>query len=272
MCSKKGRPELPQKRAFEPSLQVELVRVRWPAPARVRTFCSTRIGGVSEAPFDGLNLSAGGGDSPLKVTENVNRLRTAAGLPHSPCWPHQVHGSLVIDAADLRAHSEADAVFTRAADSVCTIRTADCLPVLLCDRDATTVAAAHAGWRGLAAGVLEATVDAMPSAAQQMLAWLGPAIGPAVYEVGPEVRDSFIARDPRADAAFSPLQQSTTRGVVTHWLADLYELARQRLRAAGVTDIYGGGLCTFSDNRRFFSYRRDGSTGRMACGIWLSPD
>jgi len=257
-------------------LPVELLDVCWPAPVRIRSFCTTRIGGVSETPFDTLNLSTAGGDCAQHVADNVDRLRNAAGLPHVPRWPRQVHGTRAIEVDKLGENTEADAVFTSTPATLCAVRTADCLPVLLCDRAATTVAAAHAGWRGLAAGVLETTVDAMPCRAQQMLAWLGPAIGPAVYEVGAEVRDAFIAHDALAGRAFSrsPPRQSprpsTAAEPPRRWLADLYELARQRLRAAGVTEIYGGGLCTFSDDARFFSYRRDGITGRMACGIWLS--
>ena len=249
---------------------VELVAVRWPAAARVRSFCTTRLGGSSEAPFDTLNLSAASGDSPRRVTDNVNRLCQVAELPQSPRWPRQVHGTRAIEAAEIEGDTEADAVFTRSRNALCTVRTADCLPVLLCDRAATTVAAAHAGWRGLAAGVIESTVAAMPCRAEHLLAWLGPAIGPAVYEVGSEVRDAFVKRDVKAAQAFLPSPSRPTAGAQQRWLADLYELARQRLHALGVGSIHGGGLCTFSDSTRFFSYRRDGVTGRMACGIWLS--
>jgi YfiH family protein len=261
------------------SSRVELLEVRWPAPARVRSFCSTRIGGTSEAPFGTLNLSTASGDAAHHVANNVDRLCDAANLPHSPCWPHQVHGTLVIEAEAVNcAHDaiEADAIVTCAREQLCTVRTADCLPVLLCDRAATTVAAAHAGWRGLAAGVLEATIDAMPCRAEHIFAWLGPAIGPTAYQVGRDVRDAFLAHDARASSAFVPCpgasQSALPEQAQQRWLADLYELARQRLRAAGVCDIHGGELCTFNDPARFFSYRRDGKTGRMACGVWLSAD
>ena len=265
---------MPQPQMLADSPPVELVDVRWPAPARVRSFSTTRIGGSSEAPFDTLNLSTANGDAPHRVADNVNRLCRAASLPHSPRWPRQVHGTIVIGADEVNDDAEADAVFTCTPATLCSVRTADCLPVLLCDRNATTVAAAHAGWRGLAGGVLEATINTMPCRAQDMLAWLGPAIGPAVYEVGAEVRDAFIAHDAHAGSAFSPSPSAPSTAALAQerWLADLYELARQRLRAAGVTDIYGGELCTFSDSRRFFSYRRDGVSGRMACGIWLAAD
>ena len=266
-------------RADSQSSRIELLEVLWPAPTRVRCFCSTRIGGTSEAPFGTLNLSTASGDSAHHVADNVDRLRDAADLPHSPCWPHQVHGALVIEAGALkRSHHalEADAIVTCAREQLCTVRTADCLPVLLCDRAATTVAAAHAGWRGLAAGVLEATIDAMPCRAEHIFAWLGPAIGPAAYQVGSDVRDAFLAHDARAHSAFAPCPSTSQSALLgqtqQRWLADLYELARQRLRAAGVGSIHGGGLCTFSDPARFFSYRRDGKTGRMACGVWLCAD
>lgn len=252
----------------------EMIAVHWPAPERVRSFCSTRIGGISEAPFDTLNLSATSGDSPQHVTENIARLWHAANLPHRPIWPRQVHGIDAVDADELTHDTEADAVFTNKYEQLCTVRTADCLPVLLCDRSATAVAAAHAGWRGLAAGVLESTIDAMPCRADQLLAWLGPAIGPQAYEVGPEVRAEFTRHDPQSTVAFE--LSRTTGPAATHatprWLANLYELARRRLRAYGVTDIYGGDFCTLNDSARFFSYRRDGVTGRMASGIWLAAD
>jgi copper oxidase (laccase) domain-containing protein len=216
----------------------QLVPVHWPAPARVRSFCSTRIGGISAAPYDALNLSVASGDSPQHVAENVTRLCHAANLPHRPVWPRQVHG---IDAVD---------------------------------RDATTVAAAHAGWRGLAAGVLESTIDAMPCRADQLLAWLGPAIGPQAYEVGGEVRSAFTSHDPQSDTAFVPSGNTAVSDAraTPRWLADLYTLARRRLQTAGVTAIYGGDFCTLTDSARFFSYRRDGVTGRMASGIWLAAD
>ncbi len=241
-----------------------LLPVRWPAPPRVRAFATTRRGGASAPPFHALNLSTGGGDSPAAVAENVARLVRAAGLPAAPRWPRQVHGTLAVEAGEL-AHERptADAVFTRRAQAVCSVRTADCLPVLLCDRAATTVAAAHAGWRGLAAGVLEATVAALGVPPSSLLAWLGPAIGPHAYEVGTEVRRAFVERDPAAVHAFRPSPGG-------RWLADLYALARARLRAAGVTSLHGGGWCTHTEHARFFSYRRDSVTGRMAFGIWLN--
>jgi YfiH family protein len=242
-----------------------LLPVAWPAPRGVRTFASTRRGGVSAPPWDSLNLSTATGDRPAQVTENVARLVRAAALPEPPRWPRQVHGTGVLEvhALDAPQTPTADAVYTTSPRRVCSVRTADCLPVLLCDRGATVVAATHAGWRGLAAGVLEATVAVLPVPPHELLAWLGPAIGPNAYEVGEEVREAFLAADPAAGTAFHP-------SAAGRWLADLYALARTRLAAAGVVAVYGGGECTHGDAARFFSYRRDGVTGRMACGIWLS--
>lgn len=241
------------------------VPVHWPSPASVGAFSSTRLGGVSGQPFASLNLSADSGDDASAVAENVARLTAACALPHAPLWPRQVHGTTAVAASRVAsAPAQADAVFTTTPGVVCSVRTADCLPVLLCDRDSRVVAAAHAGWRGLAAGVLEATVTALLVPPDAILAWLGPAIGPAVYEVGEEVREAFLAVDPAARAGFAP----SPRG---RWLADLYVLARQRLHSAGVHAVYGGGFCTYSDALRFYSYRRDGTTGRMASGIWIKP-
>lgn len=246
-----------------------LVPVAWPAPANVAAFSSTRIGGVSEGPFASLNLAAGLGDAPDRVARNVARLAEAAGTPCAPRWPRQVHGTAVVEARALEAGylaggapPRADVVFTSARGAVCSVRTADCLPVLLCDRAGSAVAAVHAGWRGLAAGVLEAAVAAFPVPADTLMAWLGPAIGPAVYEVGSEVRERFLGADREAEPAFRPSPAG-------RWLADLYALARRRLTRAGVEPVHGGDFCTLSDAERFFSYRRDGVTGRMASGIWL---
>lgn len=237
----------------------------WPAPPSVRAVSTTRRHGVSAPPFDTLNLGPSTDDDPAAVARNHQALRAATGMPAAPCWLRQVHGTRVVAAHEHTDEPpEADAVWTDRPGRPCGVLTADCLPVLLCDRDGTRVAAAHAGWRGLAAGVLEAAVAAMGADGHRVLAWLGPAIGPGAFEVGEEVRDAFTATDPGAVAAFRP-------GRPGHWYADLHGLAGRRLHALGVTAIHGGGLCTHSDPARFFSYRRDGATGRMGSVIWLAP-
>ncbi len=242
--------------------QPEFIIPDWPAPSRVRAFSTTRTGGVSRPPYDTFNLAGHVGDDPASVAANRARLREALALPASPAWLRQVHGTGVVDAAACGSEAEADGAFAAAAGIVCAVLTADCLPVLLCDRKGTAVAALHAGWRGLSAGVLEAGVRALGASPGELLAWLGPAIGPDVFEVGDEVREVFVAHDPDARAAFRPSPAG-------RWLADLYALARQRLAAAGVTAVYGGGWCTCNDAERFYSFRRDRDTGRMASLVWL---
>ncbi|GAB0149813.1 MULTISPECIES: peptidoglycan editing factor PgeF [Marichromatium] len=239
------------------------IRPDWPAPARVRAFSTTRAGGLSEAPYAGLNLATHVGDDPARVARNRALLRDQAGLPEEPLWLEQVHGCVVAD--DTAAPGcRADAAVSLRPGRVCAVLTADCLPLLLCDREGTRVAAVHAGWRGLADGVIERAVAALAIAPSRLLAWLGPAIGPDAFEVGPEVRERFVDLDPAAADAFR-------RGRDDRWLADLFVLARQRLVGAGVTAVYGGDLCTHIDPQRFFSYRRDGVTGRQASLIWLDP-
>lgn len=235
----------------------------WPAPTRVRALVTTRGGGVSAAPYASLNLGDHVGDDPAAVAENRAVLRGA--LPAEPVWLNQVHGSGIVDADCASGIPAADGSVARNAGTVCAVLTADCLPVLLCDRAGTVVAVAHAGWRGLAGGVVEAAVRAMDVDPVEVLAWLGPAIGPRAFEVGGEVRRIFVAQDPAAELAFVPQAGPPA----DKWLADIYLLARQRLARIGVTRVFGGGLCTFSDAERFYSYRRDGVTGRMASAIWL---
>ncbi|HMA87671.1 MAG TPA: peptidoglycan editing factor PgeF [Burkholderiales bacterium] len=235
----------------------------WPAPRGVHALVTTRAGGCSVGPYASLNLGARSGDDPAAVNENRRRL--VALLPAAPVWLRQVHGTAVVDADRARDEAlepQADAAVARARATVCAVLVADCMPVLLADDGGTMVAAAHAGWRGLSAGVLEATVGAMRVAPQRLIAWLGPAIGPRRYEVGDEVRAAFLARDAAAASAFRAVRPG-------HWLLDLYAVARQRLAASGVTRVYGGGLCTYSDPARFYSYRREPKTGRMAALIWL---
>ncbi|MXR32063.1 peptidoglycan editing factor PgeF [Pseudomonas sp. PICF6] len=231
----------------------------WPAPAWVKACVTTRTGGVSLAPFDSLNLGDHVGDEPTAVAENRRRLTDRFAI--RPAWLQQIHGITVVE-ADPAQVAIADASWTATPGIACTAMTADCLPVLFCNRAGTRVAAAHAGWRGLANGVLEATLDSLQVPADEILAWLGPAIGPQAFEVGPEVREAFMAQLPRAADAFVP---GDTAG---KFLADIYALARQRLAARGVTAVYGGGQCTVTDPR-FFSYRRNSRTGRFASLIWL---
>ncbi|SEM92611.1 conserved hypothetical protein [Pseudomonas sp. ok272] len=232
----------------------------WPAPAGVKACVTTRAGGVSRAPFDSFNLGDHVEDSPEAVAENRRRLTEHFAV--QPAWLQQVHGVAVAH-ADPAVVATADASWTSTPGIACTAMTADCLPVLLCDRAGTRVAAAHAGWRGLAAGVLEATVDSLAVAPADVLAWLGPAIGPRAFEVGPEVREVFMAQLPQAAEAFVPSAN------VGKFMADIYHLARLRLAAYGVTAVYGGGFCTVTDPR-FFSYRRAPRTGRFASLIWLA--
>lgn len=238
----------------------------WPAPSAVQAVSTTRTGGVSLPPYDLLNLGTHVNDEPAAVAENRRRLRQLAGLPAEPVWLAQVHGTAAVDAATAPPGTTADACFSTKPGVVCVIQTADCLPVLFCDTSGRVVAAAHAGWRGLAGGVLEQTVAAMVgqgAAPDTILAWLGPAIGPKAFEVGAEVRTTFVDHDPAAEVAF-----------VAHgndkWLADIFRLARQRLLTCGVSRIYGGGVCTLSDPASFFSHRRDRVSGRQASLIWLN--
>lgn len=232
----------------------------WAVPANVRALQTTRNGGVSQAPWASFNLGDHVGDEPAAVA--ANRAALSARLPAEPRWLTQVHGTVAVDAGQRPEITEADAAFARHPGIVCVVMTADCLPVLLCDRQGTVVAAAHAGWRGLLGGVLESAVAAMAAAPGELLAWLGPAIGPRCFEVGTEVRDAFVARNPSARAAFVATGPDK-------WLCDIYLLARQRLERLGVSAISGGGACTFSESERYFSYRRDRTTGRMASLIWL---
>lgn len=237
----------------------------WPAPPGVRTVSTTRDGGVSAGVFTSLNLGQHVGDESASVAENRQRLVSALNLKDEPRWLQQVHGRRVAHLHGVPVQEPADAAVTTAPGEACVIMTADCLPVLFCNRIGTRVAAAHAGWRGLAAGVLEATVKEMDVPPGEILAWFGPAIGPKAYEVGDEVRQAFVAQAADAAAAFLPT------ALAGKWRCDLNKLARQRLEAVGVSAIYGGGLCTYSDPKRFFSFRRDGQCGRMATLIWIDP-
>ncbi|MBS1136982.1 MAG: hypothetical protein H6R11_936 [Proteobacteria bacterium] len=233
----------------------------WPAPAAVRALITTRHGGVSGGACASLNLALHVGDDPAAVAENRARLRRH--LPDEPLWLDQVHGVTVVRADQVQQGARADGSVTRRRGTVCAVMTADCLPLLLCDAAGSVVGIAHAGWRGLAAGVIEATVRAMEQPGGDLLAYLGPAIGPASFEVGAEVRAAFLDHDARASAAFVAAGEGK-------FLADIYELARQRLADAGVRAVFGGGADTCVEAQRFFSFRRDRASGRMAALIWLA--
>jgi YfiH family protein len=240
----------------------------WPAPPRVRTLFTTRQGGVSQPPFDTMNLGTQVGDDAAAVEQN--RARLSGLLPAAPGWMRQVHGTRVVDAAQAALRmEEADACVALSDGQVCAVLVADCLPVMLCDRRGTVVAVAHAGWRGLAAGVLEETVARLAIAPSELLACLGPAIGKDAFEVGRDVLEAFAAREPAMGACFTPKAPGPSGE--PKWLGDLPELARRRLRAVGITNVWGGQLCTYSDPARFYSHRRDRRTGRQAALIWLEP-
>ena len=296
---------------------MEWIEAEWPAPPWVRALTTTRLGGVSQGVYAALNLGDHVGDDPDRVAVNRERLRRMLNLPAEPYWLRQVHGCEVsaVPSAILTQPCEADAAIAWGPDQVCAVLTADCLPVLLTDRAGTRVAAVHAGWRGLAAGVIEAAVARLGVRPTALLAWLGPAIGPGAFEVGAEVREAFLAQDQAAAVAFSPRVPTpftgwepdsgqakglmmerkgvreepltpehrpvnARRAAIPHpavgfepgkWQTDLYHLARLRLARLGVSAVWGGGLCTYQDSRRFYSYRRDGVTGRMASLIWIDP-
>lgn len=248
----------------------------WPAPAGVHAFTTRRHGaGGSQPPFDHFNLgnrSAAEGDDPAQVQCNRDQLQQLAGLPSAPHWLRQVHGTGVLrfqappQAQGIDAEPVADAAVTSVPGVVLAILTADCLPVVFAARAGGEVAAAHAGWRGLADGMLENTLAAMRTPANAVIAWLGPAAGPAHYEIGADVREAFLAHSAAAEAAFTPTRPG-------HWRVDLYALARQRLQAAGMdpADIHGGDQCTIADPQRWFSHRRDRRSGRIATLVWMDP-
>jgi YfiH family protein len=248
-----------------------LLRPDWPVPAPVRSAFTLRAGGVSAGQFASLNLGAHVGDEPTAVAENRRRVAAELRLPAEPLWLSQAHGTAVVAADDVMAATDerdaapqGDAAVTRRAGRVLAVLVADCLPVLLARRDGGAVAVAHAGWRGLAAGVIESTIEALGAAGEELLAWLGPAIGPAHFEVGEEVREAFCRQQLQAEAAF-------VRNARGRWQCDLPQLARQRLTALGVRGVHGAACCTYRDPGSFYSYRRDGVTGRMAALIWMAP-
>ena len=240
----------------------KLIVPEWAIPEGVAACSSTRVGGVSEGAWNSLNLGAHCGDNPEHVNENRQRVFAAGNFPSDPVWLEQVHGKEVLKlTGGSYASKRADASYSNTPGTVCAVMTADCLPVLFCNRAGTEVAAAHAGWRGLCEGVLEETVACFADRPENITAWLGPAIGPRAFEVGPEVREAFIAKDAQAASAFHTTGEK--------YLADIYQLARQRLMNVGITQIAGGDRCTVTEKDDFFSWRRDKTTGRMASFIWL---
>ena len=236
---------------------------QWPVPARVRAYATTRAGGVSQGEHAGFNVGDAVKDDAACVATNRARLR--ALLPGEPCWLRQVHGTRTVSADDLALPPEADASTARKLGTVCAVMVADCMPILMCDMAGSVVGVAHAGWRGLSSGVVENAVRDMGALGDQILAYLGPAIGPRAFEVGDDVRAAFLAHDREAAHGFTLTSKNK-------WLADLHVLARQRLAHCGVHRVYGTTMCTYNDPARFYSYRRDGTTGRMAALIWMESD
>jgi purine-nucleoside/S-methyl-5'-thioadenosine phosphorylase / adenosine deaminase len=240
-----------------------LIYPDWPAPENIKAISTTKIGGFSLSPYDGLNLADHVGDNPATVNKNRAYLNELAGLPESPRWLTQIHETRIINSRNWQANVQADAMISNSVNHVCTIMTADCLPILLCSQRGNAVAAIHAGWRGLAAGIIENTINKLDCSPQDIIAWFGPAIGSSQFEVATDVHQLFTHDYPIAEQAFQQTDSS-------HYLANIYLLAKQRLNKLGVTAIYGGDYCTVTNDQFFFSYRRDGITGRMASMIWIA--
>jgi len=234
----------------------------WPAPPQVRAVMTTRRGGVSLPPYESMNLATHVGDDAARVEQNRQRLRQTLGLNTEPLWLNQVHGTRIVDVASATEGEDADGSFARGAQRPCVVMTADCLPVLICDRQGTQVAAVHAGWRGLVNGAVEAAIARFDAPAEELLVWLGVAIGPENFEVGDEVREAFLAHDAGAGEAFVSTQPGK-------WLANIYLLARRRLAMQGISGVYGGEGCSYADAESFYSFRRQRDCGRMASLIWL---
>jgi len=234
----------------------------WPAPEHIKAYSSTRLGGVSQAPWQSLNLATHVGDEAKHVAHNRQRLSENLHLPSEPCWLQQVHSNNIIEARNGYPDQSADGSYSQQKNTVCVVMTADCLPLLMCDREGTQVAAVHAGWRGMADGILQATIARFRSSPENILVWLGPAIGADAFEVGEDVYQAFIQRWPQSADAFRPNSHKK-------YQFNLYQQARMLLASVGVQQVTGGGFCTYTDNQRFFSYRRDGTSGRMASLIWI---
>jgi polyphenol oxidase len=243
---------------------IDVITPNWPAPSKIKAFTTTRTGGFSLAPFDTFNLAMHVGDSKADVIENREVLQRKQKLPHAPLWLEQSHSTVVVS-ADLayEAYPVADASYSFLPGRVCAVMTADCLPVLICDTQGTQVAAIHAGWRGLADGIVAATVANLKAKPKDLLVWLGPAIGPEAFEVKDDVRDAFM----QGKSGKSDHFKQTAKGV---YLADMYSIARHQLSKLGVDQVFGGDYCTYTDTERFFSYRRNNTTGRMASLIWIA--
>lgn len=245
---------------------------QWPAPENIRAVTTSRVGGHSKHEFDSMNLGDRTEDNIVAIAKNRNELFKLLDLPCEPTWLFQSHSTKVVRLyEDTTFNQNADASYTTVSNKVCVVLTADCLPLLLCARDGSVVAAIHAGWRGLAGGIIETTVSTLlhfgKTRPENLLVWLGPAIGPGLFEVGDDVRNEFLKHSSKADAAFRPIPLHDGK-----WLADIYQLARQRLTEMGVSDIYGGEFCTATQYEKFYSYRRDGKTGRMASLIWIAQN
>ena len=245
--------------------KVKVITPDWPAPASVRAFTTTRMGGSSLSPYESLNMALHVGDNRNHVERNRYTLKQHLELPAEPHWLKQEHGTRLLNLDQLVTDGEADGSFTGSTDKICAVMTADCLPVLMCSSIGDKVAALHAGWRGLAAGIIEKGVKAMAVESVHILVWLGPAIGPENYEVGSDVFQAFTNRNPLANVAFTPSREG-------HWRVNLYQLARLEFADLGVRQIYGGNYCTFTDEVHFYSFRRDRTTGRMASLIWLQQE
>ena len=255
-----------KKKAVSMNRQFECIYPDWRVPARVHACVTTRLGGVSKPPFDSMNLATHVGDDLQAVEQNRQLLRQQLQLPQEPRWLEQVHGVQVAD-GDCLSQCQADAFYTDRSDVVGVVLTADCLPVFIANSCGSEVAVAHAGWKGLLQGVVEHTVKRFLSTPAELRVWLGPAIGPEVFEVGEEVRQGFIEEAGQDKAAVSACFKSKENG---KWLADIYALARYRLKRLGISRVSGGDFCTVSDQHMFYSYRRDGKTGRMASLIWIT--
>jgi YfiH family protein len=241
----------------------------WPAATKIRAYFTTRQGGFSQGPYASFNLGDHVGDEVDFVKKNRELLIQDLNLPAAPIWPNQIHGIDVIDADNIDKNTKinmptADAMFATKPNIVCAILTADCLPIFVCDKNASCVGIIHGGWRSLAAGIIDATVKKLPVEPKDLFIWLGPAIGPEKFEVGEEVRDQFLANSREAERAFKIINTKTNK-----FLANIYLLATQQLNQLGIHRIFGGEYCTYTDQENFFSYRRDKTTGRMASLIWI---